>query len=159
MLSQSGGLQALLMMSGLGLFLWLFVRSRLKTRRGHYQVSHICNQLKHNANAKLEPLEFRGTQSVGAPGDVLRWQVELHDLGRELKAELDCKLIATRNIAQSFDTAATKLEQLISAGQNIINRDSPAAQMIRLAEAGFSHEQIADQFAVEPRFVSILVGK
>jgi hypothetical protein len=148
-----------MMLCGIGMLVWLFIRTKLSNRRHHSRLSPVIAQFKHNANAQLGPVVFDGTKSLGAPREVLQWQVELHDLARELKAELDSKLIAVRYMTEIYDQAANRLAEMVAIVQvpsaNVI--DTPAAQMLRLAQAGFSDQQIAEQFAVEPEFIATLV--
>ena len=47
-----------------------------------------------------------------APTDVLRWQVELHETARDLKAELDSKIIALQVLIRMARQEAERLERL-----------------------------------------------
>jgi len=47
-----------------------------------------------------------------APPEVLRWQVEMHELARDLKAELDTKMQALQVLVQQARCEADRLEQL-----------------------------------------------
>ena len=45
-----------------------------------------------------------------SPKEYERWQVEMHDLSRELKAEIDCKIILLEQLIREANEAATRLE-------------------------------------------------
>ncbi len=140
-------LQSLLMLSGLGIFIWLLMRSKMKRKKFTPPVQ--IGPLKHNANANSSPSQFTGTNSLGAPREVLKWQVELHDLGRDIKAELDSKMLAVQSITRSYDAAANRLGQMIKlAEQTPIHPDSPVAQARQLAAKGWTHEKIAQSLAM-----------
>ena len=50
-----------------------------------------------------------------APAEFLQWQVELHDTARDLKAELDSKMIALQILIQSASQQAARLERLLAS--------------------------------------------
>jgi hypothetical protein len=107
--------------------------------------------LGHNANANRIVERYSGTQSLGAPPEVLRWQVELHELGRDIKAELDTKMIAVRTLLRQYDLAAQRLNELIRiadqvdpsvARQPSETKCLPAIKQLRLS--GWNDRQIAE---------------
>jgi hypothetical protein len=150
-------LQVLMRIAGLGIICWLVLRGRAKFR-GMRQAK-ITSQLKHNANTSgLESTTFSGTQSIGAPAEVLRWQVELHDLGRDLKAELDSKLIAVREMTLRYDAAASRLKKLLEAAEQL-HAHSPGVleQIQTLSRQGQSNEQIAQSVGIPPEEVGRLM--
>lgn len=48
-----------------------------------------------------------------APEDLLRWQVEMHELARDVKAEIDTKLLALQSLLVVADEHAQRLEALL----------------------------------------------
>ena len=144
-------MQSLMMISGLGILCWLFIRSRSKGRRKSAPAV-ITKHLKHNSNASCQPEQFSGTQSLGAPNEVLKWQVELHDLGRDIKAELDSKILAVRSVTQQYDEAASRLADLIRLADDETlhaeegSRISAASEKLR--QAGWNEADIESLFAV-----------
>jgi hypothetical protein len=131
-----------MMLAGLGLICWLLMRGKMRGRRS--TELPVATSLKHNSNASSSPHFFTGTQSLGAPAEVLKWQVELHELARELKAELDSKLIAVRTMTASYDQAAHRLSELIRLADQVqLPTDSPLIVVRRLAALGWPPEQIA----------------
>lgn len=159
-------LQPLMMMAGLGIFCWLLLRGRatrsLKRRSQRLGAEPprpaATAPLRHNANAKMKSESFSGTASLGAPVEVLKWQVELHDLGRELKGELDSKLIAVRSMTQAYDQASERLRGLIRVAASVSSpASSPLQQAQRLAARGWSEAKIAQTLAMSEADVVTLL--
>lgn len=148
----------IMMMAGMGLMCWLLLRGKMRRKRQSAQLGVAASVLKHNANARTPPSAFSGTQSLGAPPDVLKWQVELHDLGRELKAELDSKLVAVRSMTQSYDRAARRLAELIRMAEEVsIPQNSVLAEARRLAALGWDHKRIAAVLGMPQDDISALL--
>ncbi len=150
-------LQQLMMLAGLGLMCWLLLRGKMHRRRQlQPKVSLV---LGHNGNAQSTATPFSGTKSLGAPADVLRWQVELHDLGRELKAELDSKLVAVGAVTNSYDQAARRLAEMIRLAEQVqVSANSPLGEARRLAELGWEPSRIAAVLSLSEGEVSGLLG-
>ena len=147
-----------MMLSGIGLMCWLMMRGRMQRRRA-IELPVITN-LGHNANALSRSARFTGTQSLGAPPEVLRWQVELHDLGRELKAELDSKMIAVRSMTTAYDQAARRLAELIRMAEQIqLPSDSPLAEARRLSNLGWEQSKIATALSLTEIEIAQLLAR
>ena len=147
-----------MMIAGIGVICWLLIRGRMSNRRRSQNGVIVNTKLAHNANAIGTKHGFTGTSSLGAPPDVLKWQVELHDLGRELKAELDSKLLAVRAMTHSYDRAAGELRDLIAATQNLsLPADSPLERARALSREGWSHEKIASALGIGEADVETLL--
>lgn len=150
-------LQSLMIIGGLGVVCWLMIRSRMKNMKSSNTV--VIPKLKFNANATGQPETFSGTQSLGAPKEVLRWQIELHDLGRELKGELDSKMIAIQALTQSSDQAALRLSELIQMAENLrFGPESPIAKVRQLAAQNWTSEKIAAQTGLSANEVQSLLA-
>jgi|LakMenE01Jun11ns_1017448.scaffolds.fasta_scaffold9624347_1 hypothetical protein len=136
-------LQTLMMIAGIGLMCWVMLRGRLKSKRRSNEPWTVPS-LKHNGNANLGASQFTGTSSVGAPADVLKWQVEFYELARQLKAELDSKMVAVRQLSLDFDRAANRLEHLIQAADLSGIPVGQKDQIVQhLGQAGWTQGQIA----------------
>lgn len=148
-----------MMMAGLGIICWLLMRGRVTRKRGHHVSSRMLD-LKHNAHAAGHALPFTGTSSLGAPSDVLKWQVELHDLGRELKAELDCKLLAVQAMTQAYDQASERLVNLMRVAHQFGAADPNPIQLVQqLAAQGVTPSQIAESLGISESDVARLLGE
>ncbi|MCA9134210.1 MAG: hypothetical protein KDA45_13675 [Planctomycetales bacterium] len=152
-------LQPLMMMAGLGLICWLLMRGKLRRRRLNTPLL-VSSSLKHNSSARTPHNSFTGTQSLGAPQEVLKWQVELHDLGRELKAELDSKLLAVRAMSLSYDQAARRLGELIRLAEQVeLSPGCPLVEARRLSAQGWDSGKIAKALGLPAAEVLVLLGK
>jgi len=119
------------------------LRGRAKAR-SRYEPTVIVPSLKHNANATSPPSSFSGAGSVGAPTEVLKWQVEMYDLARQLKAELDCKIIAVRKLTLDYNQAAERLNAAIAEARTIGHTQTSVFELVqRLAAEGLSLPQIS----------------
>ncbi|WP_254510623.1 hypothetical protein [Anatilimnocola floriformis] len=52
-----------------------------------------------------------------APEDLLRWQVEMHELARDVKAEIDTKVLALQSLMIIANEHAQRLESLIAQAE------------------------------------------
>lgn len=140
--------QQFMMITGIGILCWVIIRMRFK---GHRKAALPVRTgpLGHNANATGYKNQFSGTASLGAPPDVLKWQVELHDLGRELKGELDSKMLAVRSLTRQYDLAAHRLGELIKLAEQVaLPPQSPVGVALRLADQGWEIHKIAQAISM-----------
>lgn len=56
---------------------------------------------------------------MDAPPSVLRWQVEMHETARDLKAELETKMVALQQLIGMADAEASRLETAIARAQRL----------------------------------------
>ncbi len=160
MLISSELAQPLMMFAGLGIICWLLLRGRATRSLRMTKGNGGGLELKHNANVKGRPLPFSGISSLGAPTEVLKWQVELHDLGRELKAELDSKLIAVRAMTLAYDEASTRLVNLLRAAEGVGNGvESIVQRARRLAAQGHTLPEIATSLGINESDVALLLSE
>ena len=150
-------MQQLMMIAGLGLICWLLMRGKMRRRR-QLQLPTTFS-LGHNGNAQSSVSSFTGTKSLGAPAEVLRWQVELHDLARELKAELDSKLVAVRAMTNSYDQATRRLAEMIRLAEQVqLPATSPLAEVRRLSALGWAPAKIAQTVSLSETDVAQLLA-
>jgi len=100
-------------------------------------------------------------QHDGAPDSVVRWEVEMQELARDLKAEIDSKMIALGHLIRDADRAAERLEKALNvapatdtpaeAPRPVEPRDPDNAsfrdEVYTLADYGFSVSDIASRLA------------
>ena len=60
-----------------------------------------------------EPAGLAKQSLVDAPDNVLRWQVEMHDTARDLKAELDSKIGVLQSLVKMADDRIAQLTSLV----------------------------------------------
>jgi hypothetical protein len=91
-----------LMVGGLGMACYFVATHLFFRRRGETKLDM----------KKLLPERDRNSALADAPNEVLRWQVEMHETARELKAELDTKMRALHVLMRDADERIARLEQL-----------------------------------------------
>ena len=149
--------QPLMAVAGLAIMCWVVMRGRARGARHNFS-NPGSQQGKTSPQAASRHESFSGTSSLGAPSEVLKWQVELYDLGRELKAELDAKLIAVRAMTQAYDEAAARLRGAIDAAGRASGAESGhLRQAQRLFTAGWSQEKIAAALGLSSADVATLL--
>ena len=92
------------------------------------------------------------------PAEAVRWEVELHDLARDMKADLDSKMTTLGHLIRDADRAADRLEQALAASGNLAAPPSPPTtpqdppppadthqEVHTLADYGFSPATIASR--------------
>jgi uncharacterized membrane-anchored protein YhcB (DUF1043 family) len=85
----------------------------------------------------------RASPLLDAPSTILRWQVEMQELGRELKAEIDTKMRLLEVLVRRSNEAAERLEAAASHAERLgcVER-TPAAD-------DDSIESLAEQAAID----------
>ena len=56
---------------------------------------------------------------MDAPPNILRWQVEMHETARDLKAELDTKMLAVQQLIAIAQDQAGRLEKAIAEARRL----------------------------------------
>jgi hypothetical protein len=56
-------------------------------------------------------------KSLAMPMEMMRWEVEMHDTARELKAELDTKMVALQTLIRSAREEQERLAKLIEVAR------------------------------------------
>jgi hypothetical protein len=132
----------------------------------------------HSPLAGRAPLPTRASSRglSDAPQNVLRWEVEMHELARDLKAELDTKMRLLQVLISQAQGTCERLQRLLAQadglppGQDAPERPvhprlrpstarSPRESAIyALAEAGHTAREIADQLAAPLGEVELLLS-
>ncbi len=67
----------------------------------------------------------RETAFQNAPDEMLRWQVEMHETAREVKGEIDAKLLALQSLLIVAGEHAQRLEGLLQRAEKLDRFGSP----------------------------------
>lgn len=107
-----------------------------------------------------------------APDSLVRWEVQMHDLARDLKAEIDSKMIALGHLVRDADRAAERLEKALASAPSLsdpTNEDTQPAQprdaenaalreeVYTLADYGFSVHDIASRMGTPVGQVELIL--
>ncbi len=118
------------------------------------------------ANPVQSPAEPdpRGLRA-GAPESIVRWEVQMQELARDLKAEIDSKMVALGHLVCQADRAAERLEKALAAVPLRDGDPSPAesgplpesdlsansdlcSEVCLLADYGFPTSDIASRLSI-----------
>ncbi len=94
----------LIILVAMGMMIWvLWRRSNKHFGRGGkaYEPPHRLSKLETNRDLALSD----------APPEISRWQVEMYDLSRELKGEIDTKLALLQVLIRHANEASARLEK------------------------------------------------
>lgn len=129
-----------MLVAGIGLLLWVFLRRNLSQRtRAAAANRELAQQISRGYGTTVQ-----GAPMVDAPREVLHIQASMFDLQRELKAELESRIVVVQSLLRNADR---KIEQL-EAVQRIVAFPSiqeQAKEVCRLAKSGETNEEIARQ--------------
>jgi len=64
---------------------------------------------------------------MDAPPEILRWHVEMHEVARDLKAELDTKIAVLERLTIDARQQAERLEKIVQQAEQTALSDSPAS--------------------------------
>lgn len=134
----------LLMLAGFVMLGWVLARRQLKMRKRVNQDSRVANralkQMREHKNPAV-PLS-------DAPPETQRWQVAMFDLQRELKAELDTRIVVVQTLLNQLDQRIARLSALDSSSPSPLSTctsiSSEHQQMVRaLLDRGHTAKEIA----------------
>ena len=103
---------SILLIAGLALAVFVLLR---KSRALLGRPEQKDSQRDSNAAEVKSLLGQRGRDSAlsDAPNEVLRWQVEMHQTARDLKAEIDSKYVALQALMRQAEEQRQRLEQSV----------------------------------------------
>lgn len=98
----------LLAVAGFVMLGWVLARRQLKMRKRVNRDSRAANKELQKLRAYKEPQ----LPLADAPAETQRWQVALFDLQRELKAELDTRIVIVQTLMRQLDSRIARLDAL-----------------------------------------------
>ncbi len=100
-------------MFGAGVLMLIFLLMR-RSRR------YLGKTKKQKASPRRKLDDARqATPLLDAPPEILRWQVEMHETARDLKAELDSKMAALQAITRIASEESARLEAAIARAEQL----------------------------------------
>jgi hypothetical protein len=167
----------LMLIAGIGVLIWVLFRRQIKMRaRGRAELREAAAQQR-----RWESQENSGAPLADAPPALARWQTGMFDLQRELKAELEGRIAVLQSLVQLADQRIATLNRLATGAAPRGGEPSPpgrrsasqegssqgpsashladrAAEVQRLATAGWSTSEIADRLQLSIGDVEFLQG-
>jgi len=99
----------MMLVAGLVMLGWMLIRRQLRSRRRMHDLDLSTRDLRIQLAKVDKPT---GVPLSSAPIETQRWQVEMMDLQRELKAELDTKIMVMQVLIRQADERIASLRHL-----------------------------------------------
>lgn len=129
----------LLMVAGFVMLGWVLARRQLGLRK---RVKRNA-RASHKAVQKVRDYKEPAVPLSDAPVETLRWQGAMFDLQRELKAELDTRIVVVQTLLRQVDERIERLELLGSASPTIHVTRSNQIAVEKLLRDGHTAKEIA----------------
>lgn len=104
----------MMMLAGIVLLGWVLIRRQIRSRRRVHSLDMAERELVRRRAAADKPSAM---PLATAPPETQRWQVEMLDLQRELKAELDMKIVVVQSLIRQADERILALRQQADKAQ------------------------------------------
>lgn len=157
LLAAGSFLSQMMLLVGMILLAWILVRRNIKMRRNSRAASR---ELKAQQAEVHKPVG--GAPLADAPKEVLRWQASMFDLQRELKGELDTRILVVesllRRVDQRIETLTALETQEPTRPTKSAIRDPRVAKVRRLSSIGFSAAEISKRLAIPEPEIDFMLG-
>lgn len=144
-----------LLLAGMAILGWVLLR-RAYRRLGPREKNppHLVTTPRPEAPAS------RG-HCLGGPEDLVRWEVEMQELARELSAKLDSKMSALEALVREADRAAARLEVALRGDVPPALRPAESCReaIFVLADYGFSAADVASRLGVDRQGVERILAE
>lgn len=139
----------LLMVAGFVMLGWVLARRQIGMRKRVNRDARAANKAIQQIREHKEP----AVPLCDAPAETQRWQVAMFDLQRELKAELDTRILVVQTLLRQVDQRIERLSALQGSAAEVPQSVSEAGTVAgehhqrvqRLLQSGHTAQEIADQ--------------
>lgn len=103
------------------MLMWVVFRRRLSMLRRFYEPADSTPAARIRPSSG-GPVHLPADPTVGlmdAPATVVRWEVGMHELARELRAELDCKMAAMQSLIVQAHEESNRLTAVIERAERL----------------------------------------
>jgi len=109
-----------MLLAGVALLVWVLLR-RVYRKRGGRSKSRIAPPSRVRPVSKSPGADRDETRQplIDAPPEILRWQVEMHETARDLKAELDTKIHVVQTLVGMAREESQRLEAVIDQSRRL----------------------------------------
>lgn len=145
-----------LMVGGFVMLAWVLARRKIRAGKR-------VNEDTRRANRAIKSMRQHTEPSVplsGAPVETQRWQAAMFDLQRELKAELDTRIIIVQTLLNQVDEKINKLDSM-QAGlhENAVPDSSIRSRIQELMQRGLNAREIAMKMGMPVNAVELTIAK
>lgn len=149
----------LMMLAGIVMLGWVLIRRQIRRR------SSVCREERAHRQAlrRIERESSLGAPLVDAPPQTARWQAAMHDLHRELKADLDTRIAVVQSLLDRLDARVEQLQHLEAAEPREPVIACPLSREQRnragrLLASGFTVEEVAASLQASVGDVELFAG-
>lgn len=101
---------------------WVIFRSMMRRSQRNRQASPL-RQLA-DAKAELDKRESRGDRALrDAPPEVLRWQVEIAEIARDIHGQVDTKIALLAATIRLADQRLAELKQMVETAERLLESE------------------------------------
>lgn len=154
----------LLMVAGFVMLGWVLARRQIKMRRRVSRDAKAANQALREIRDRQDP----AVPLSDAPPETQRWQAAMFDLQRELKAELDTRIVVVQTLIKQLDQRIAQLATLESSSPIDNSKHptvtpayvSPEQQQAveQLVRSGHTAQEIATDTGLPPGDVEFILS-
>ncbi len=134
-----------LMVGGFVMLAWVLARRKIRAGKKVHEDTK-------RANREIKLMREHKEPSVplsGAPAETQRWQAAMFDLQRELKAELDTRIIVVQTLLNQVDVKINQLNRLQSELEPVHAADlSIRTKIQELVQRGLNAREIAMKIGI-----------
>ena len=145
----------LLMVAGFVMLGWVLARRQIRFRKRANREGRAAQRAIQEIRERTEP----AVPLCDAPVETQRWQVAIFDLQRELKAELDTRIVIVQSLLRQLDQ---RIECLEATGGGGSLRATIAGEQQRVVEAmvrsGHTAEEIASRTGLPQGDVELTIA-
>jgi hypothetical protein len=119
------------LLAGIGLFVFVILRRTARTLKSTPPASSRFSNddSSRNKTATMLPVGSARVRSAAGSSEHEAWEVEMHELARELRSQIDTKMRALEALIRAADEAIGRLDQAIDRAESlgILDEESPVA--------------------------------
>jgi len=145
-----------LMVGGFVMIAWVLARRKIRNDKRVHKDTRAANKVIRAIREHKEP----SLPLSDAPPETQRWQAAMFDLQRDLKAELDTRIIVVQTLLNQVDDRIAKMQGLQagmgqpSAAESLLRR-----QIRELLARGHNATEIAHQMGLPQNEVELAIAK
>ena len=134
-----------LMVGGFVILAWVLARRKIRNDKRVHKDTRAANKVIRTIREHKEP----SLPLSDAPPETQRWQAAIFDLQRDLKAELDTRIIVVQTLLNQVDDRIAKMQGLQAGmGQASQPESSLRHQIRELLDRGHNATEIANQMGL-----------
>lgn len=145
-----------LMVGGFVMLAWVLARRKIRAGKRVNEDTRRANRVIKSMRQHTEP----SVPLSGAPVETQRWQAAMFDLQRELKGELDTRIIIVQTLLNQVDEKINKLDSM-QAGlhENAVPDSSIRSRIQELMQRGLNAREIAVKMGMPVNAVELTIAK